>query len=128
VCPKVKERGECPHGHAHIKQGIGRLSHPRTHPHTRLMPRRHVSPNPLLEVRTLKGGGFGLTTMPREGPLLEHRSHPSVSRTPPLSRTVPTSTIVLQVFSWEAFAKTCRYVSFGRATQTIFNHVGIQMV
>jgi hypothetical protein len=32
-----------------------------THKANSLMPWRHVSPNPLLGLRTLKGGGFGLT-------------------------------------------------------------------
>jgi hypothetical protein len=57
----VKGKGECPYGLVHTRQGIGHLSHQRTHPSPRPMPRRNVSPNPLLGLRTLKGGGFGLT-------------------------------------------------------------------
>jgi hypothetical protein len=57
----VKNEGECPHGFVPTKHGIGHLSHPRTHPHPKPMSRRRVSPNPLLGLRTLKGGGFGLT-------------------------------------------------------------------
>jgi hypothetical protein len=62
VCPKVKERGECPPGLVHTRQEIGHLNQPRLHPHPIPVLRRHVSPNPLLGLRTLKGGGFGLTT------------------------------------------------------------------
>jgi hypothetical protein len=57
----VKEKGECPHGLARTRQGIGHLSQPRLHPHPIPVLRRHVIPNPLLGLRTLKGGGFGLT-------------------------------------------------------------------
>ena len=60
----VKEEGEYQFGLAHTRQGIGHLSHQRTHPHPRQMTRRHVSPNPLLGLQTLKGGGFGLTIGP----------------------------------------------------------------
>jgi hypothetical protein len=58
----VKEKGEYPLGLARTRQGIGHLSHPRLHPHLIPILRRNVSPNPLLGLRTLKGGGFGLTT------------------------------------------------------------------
>jgi hypothetical protein len=57
----IKGKGECPHGLVHTKQGIGHLSHLKLHPHPIPVLRRHVSPNPLLGLRTLKGGGFGLT-------------------------------------------------------------------
>jgi hypothetical protein len=75
VCPRVKERGECPHGHARTKQEIGHLSHPRTHPHLKPTLKRNVSPNPQLGPPTLKGGGFGLTSrlqgqVPRDQPLV----------------------------------------------------------
>jgi hypothetical protein len=57
----VKGKGEYPLGLARTRQGIGHLSHHRTHPSPRPMPRKNVSPDPLLGLRTLKGGGFGLT-------------------------------------------------------------------
>jgi hypothetical protein len=57
----VKGKGEYPRGLARTRLGIGHLSHQRTHPSPRPMPRKNVSPNPLLGLRTLKGGGFGLT-------------------------------------------------------------------
>jgi hypothetical protein len=57
----VKEKREYPYGLVPTKHGIGRLSHPRLHPHLIPVLRRNVSPNPLLGLQTLKGGGFGLT-------------------------------------------------------------------
>jgi len=59
----VKGKGEYPLGLARTRLGIGHLSHQRTHPSPKPMLRKNVSPNPLLGLRTLKGGRFGLTSV-----------------------------------------------------------------
>jgi hypothetical protein len=38
---------------------------PRKNVSPKPLPRKNVSPNPLLGLRTLKGGGFGLTKLVR---------------------------------------------------------------